>query len=70
VGSIQTGLLTGFRKSSGGTGIVIPVKKSATGAENAGILRIPAGITNLGLDFSRSIKKAMAIVPKLDPVHR
>jgi hypothetical protein len=49
---------------------VIPVKKSATGAENAGILRIPAGITNLGLDFSRSIKKAMAIVPKLDPVHR
>jgi hypothetical protein len=27
VGPIQTGFLRGFRKSSGGTGIVIPVKK-------------------------------------------
>jgi hypothetical protein len=36
-----------FRKSYGGTGIVIPVKKSATGAEKTGIRRIPTGITNL-----------------------
>ena len=27
VGHIQTGFLRGFQKSSGGTGIVIPVKK-------------------------------------------
>jgi len=27
VGPIQTGFLRGFRKSSGGTGIVFPVKK-------------------------------------------
>jgi hypothetical protein len=29
VGPIQTGFLRGFQKSYGGTGIVIPVKKSA-----------------------------------------
>ena len=28
LGPIQTGFLRGFRKSSGGTGIVIPVKKT------------------------------------------
>jgi hypothetical protein len=47
VGPIQTGFLRGFQKSYGGTGIVIPVKR-ATGTENTGIRRIPAGITNLG----------------------
>jgi hypothetical protein len=46
VGPIQTGFLMTFQKSYGGTGIVIPVKKSATGAEKTGIRRIPAGIGN------------------------
>jgi hypothetical protein len=49
VGPIQTGFLGGFRKSYGGTGIVIPLKKNATGAEKSGIRRIPAGIGNLGM---------------------
>jgi hypothetical protein len=31
-----------FWKSYGGTGIMIPVKKSATGGEKTGIQRIPA----------------------------
>ena len=48
VGTIQTEFLREFQKSYyGGTGIVIPVKKSATGTEKTGIRRIPAGITNL-----------------------
>jgi hypothetical protein len=47
VGPIQTGFLRGFQNSYGGTGIVIPVKKSATGTENTGIRRISAGIGNL-----------------------
>ncbi len=47
VGPIQTGFLMTFRKSYSGTGIMIPVKKNATGMENAGIRRIPAGICNL-----------------------
>jgi hypothetical protein len=38
-----------FQKSYGRTGIVIPVKKSATEAEKTGIQRIPAGIGNLAL---------------------
>jgi hypothetical protein len=29
---------------------MIPVKKKPTGQENTGILRIPVGITNLGLN--------------------
>ena len=50
VGPIQTGFLMTFRKSYGGTGIVFPVKKkNTTGAKKTGILRIPAGITNLAL---------------------
>jgi hypothetical protein len=49
VSPIQTGFLMTFQKSYGGTGIMIPVKKSATGAEKTGIRRIPAGIGNLAL---------------------
>jgi hypothetical protein len=47
VSPIQTGFLMMFQKSYGGTGIVIPVTKSATRVEKTGIRRIPAGIGNL-----------------------
>ncbi len=53
LGPIQTGFLMTFRKSYGGTGIVIPVKKALQdGAEKTGIRRIPPGITNLDLAWS------------------
>jgi hypothetical protein len=54
VGPIQTGFLMTFWKSYGGTGIVIPVKKSATGAEKTGIQRIPAGIGNLARRLTKN----------------
>jgi hypothetical protein len=55
ISPIQTGFLMGFRKSYGGTVIMIPVKKNATGTEYTGIRRIPAGITNLGFKKMRHV---------------
>jgi hypothetical protein len=49
IGPIQTGFLRGVQ------GIVIPVKKSATGTENTGIRRIPAGIGNLARELTHDI---------------
>jgi hypothetical protein len=46
---IQTGFLRGLQKCYGRTGTVIHVKKNATGTENTGILRIPAGICFKGM---------------------
>ncbi len=47
VGPIQTGFLRGFQKSYGGTGIVIPLKKTLQEQKKTGIRRIPAKIGNL-----------------------
>jgi len=50
---IQTELLRGLRKRSRRNRNRDSCEKSATGAENTGILRIPVGITNLDLGIPR-----------------